>query len=106
MSKLFGKILVVDDDEDVLHALRLLLKKHSRFVHTEKNPKQIPTLLKNEDNILPLQGKLKIYVKNLADSIAAQYGTLVDDPADADLAILRIGRPGPGELNTSARRKG
>ena len=49
MSKLFGKILVVDDDEDVLHALRLLLKKYSRSVHTEKNPEQIPTLLKNED---------------------------------------------------------
>ena len=49
MSKLFGKILVVDDDEDILHALRLLLKKHCRLVHTEKNPKQIPTLLKNED---------------------------------------------------------
>ncbi len=54
MSKLFGKILVVDDDEDVLHALRLLLKKHSRLVHTEKNPQQIPTLLKNEDYDLVL----------------------------------------------------
>jgi len=51
------------------------------------------TLLKNGDNILPLQGKLKIYVKNMADSIAAQYGTLVDNPADADLAILRIQTP-------------
>ncbi|MFQ5568691.1 MAG: sigma-54-dependent transcriptional regulator [Rhodothermales bacterium] len=49
MSTLFSKILVVDDDEDVLHALRLLLKKHSRLVHTEKNPEHIPTLLKNED---------------------------------------------------------
>jgi len=49
MSNLFGKILVVDDDEDVLHALRLLLKKHCRLVHTEKNPEQIPTLLRNED---------------------------------------------------------
>ena len=54
MSKLFGKILVVDDDEDVLHALRLLLKKYSRSVHTEKNPEQIPTLLKNEDYDLVL----------------------------------------------------
>ena len=51
------------------------------------------TLLKNGDNMLPLKGKPKIYIKNLADSIAAQYGTLVDDPADADLAILRIQTP-------------
>jgi DNA-binding NtrC family response regulator len=42
------KILVVDDDEDVLFALRLLLKKHVDTIHTEKNPKTIPTLLKNE----------------------------------------------------------
>lgn len=49
MQKLFGKMLVVDDDEDVLHALRLLLKKHARLVHIEKNPERIPTLLKNED---------------------------------------------------------
>ncbi len=48
MNKTFGKILIVDDDEDVLQAARLLLKKHAVLVHTEKNPEQIPTLLKNE----------------------------------------------------------
>ena len=45
---LFGSILIVDDDEDVLHALRLLLKKHARRVHTEPNPERIPALLANE----------------------------------------------------------
>ena len=49
MSKDLGKILIVDDDEDVLLAARLLLKKHAELVHTEKSPLQIPTLLKNED---------------------------------------------------------
>lgn len=44
---MLGKILVVDDDEDVLQAARLLLKKYSQGVHIEKNPEQIPTLLKN-----------------------------------------------------------
>ena len=48
MSPTLGKILIVDDDEDVLLAARLLLKKHARMVHTEKNPNAIPTLLKNE----------------------------------------------------------
>jgi DNA-binding NtrC family response regulator len=42
------KVLIVDDDEDVLFALRLLLKKHVNIIHTEKNPNVIPTLLKNE----------------------------------------------------------
>ncbi|MCI0692032.1 sigma-54 dependent transcriptional regulator [candidate division KSB1 bacterium] len=48
MTKKLGKILVIDDDEDVLLAARLLLKQHVALVQTEKNPQLIPTLLKNE----------------------------------------------------------
>ena len=48
MAKETGKILVIDDDEDVLHAARLFLKQHLSLVHTEKNPANIPSLLKNE----------------------------------------------------------
>ena len=43
----FGKILVVDDDEDVLQAARLFLKQHVELVHTEKDPQRIPALIKN-----------------------------------------------------------
>jgi len=54
MSKPFGKILIVDDDADVLQAARLLLKKRAQLVHIEKHPQQSPLLLKNEsyDDIL------------------------------------------------------
>lgn len=48
MDKTFGKILIVDDDEDVLQAARLLLKKRAQLVHTEKDPALIPALLRNE----------------------------------------------------------
>jgi DNA-binding NtrC family response regulator len=48
MDKKTGKILVVDDDEDILQAARLLLKKHVAHVITEKNQKSIPILMKNE----------------------------------------------------------
>ena len=48
MVEKFGKILIVDDDEDILTAARILLKQHYPVVHTEKDPKAIPTLLKNE----------------------------------------------------------
>ncbi len=48
MDKKTGKILIVDDDEDILQAARLLLKKHVAQVDTEKNPKAIPSLMKNE----------------------------------------------------------
>ncbi len=49
MSKLDAKILIVDDDQDILLAARLFLKQHIKIVHTEKNPENIPTLLKNEN---------------------------------------------------------
>ena len=48
VSKKQGKILVVDDDEDVLQAARLFLKQHMAVVHTERNPDIIPPLLKHE----------------------------------------------------------
>ncbi|MFC1573985.1 sigma-54-dependent transcriptional regulator [Candidatus Latescibacterota bacterium] len=48
MNPKLGKILVIDDDKDVLLAARLLLKKHADLVHTETKPESIPTLLKNE----------------------------------------------------------
>ena len=43
-----GKILIIDDDEDVLFSARLLLKQHYSIVQIEKNPQQIPSILKNE----------------------------------------------------------
>jgi beta-glucosidase len=52
------------------------------------------TLLKNQDKVLPLApGKLKIYVRNVDPKVAAQYGTVVDQPEKADIAILRLKTP-------------
>ncbi|MFT4738581.1 MAG: two-component system response regulator HydG [Cyclobacteriaceae bacterium] len=48
MEKELGKILIIDDDEDVLLAAKMLLKKHAREVLIEKNPKKIPFLLNND----------------------------------------------------------
>ena len=48
MSETRGTILVVDDDEDVITAAKLLLKQVPYTVHTEKNPAAIPGLLRNE----------------------------------------------------------
>lgn len=43
-----GKILMVDDDEDVLLAAKMLLKKYNYHVIIEKNPNKIPFLLNND----------------------------------------------------------
>lgn len=43
-----GKILMIDDDEDVLLAAKMLLKKYNYTVIIEKNPNKIPFLLNND----------------------------------------------------------
>jgi beta-glucosidase len=60
----------------------------------EASQRRAMTLLKNADKVLPLApGKLKIYVRNVDPKIAAQYGTVVDRPEKADIAILRLNTP-------------
>lgn len=39
------KLLIVDDNEDILLAARMLLKQHVAEVHTETSPEKIPELL-------------------------------------------------------------
>lgn len=52
------------------------------------------TLLKNEGHVLPLAlNKLKIYVKNINPKVAAEYGTVVSDSKQADIAIIRLQTP-------------
>jgi len=52
------------------------------------------TLLKNDSHTLPLApNKLKIYIKNINPQVAAQYGTIVSDPKQADIAIIRLQTP-------------
>ena len=49
-------------------------------------------LLKNAGQ-LPLRGRPKLYVENVKADAAAQYGELVDEPGNADIAILRLKTP-------------
>jgi DNA-binding NtrC family response regulator len=44
-----GKILAVDDNEDILFALKLLLKNHVEKIVTEVTPDNIPQLMKEEN---------------------------------------------------------
>ena len=49
MEDTHGKVLIIDDDEDVLHAARLFLKRRVALVHTDTDPQNIPVLLANEN---------------------------------------------------------
>jgi len=48
MSEKIGKILAIDDNEDILFALKLLLKNHVELIQTETNPEKIPDFLHHE----------------------------------------------------------
>jgi len=49
MSKIKSRLLIVDDDSDILLAAKMFLRQHIEIVHTEKNPQNIPDLLKNDN---------------------------------------------------------
>lgn len=49
MSKKEGKILAIDDNVDILFALKLLLKKHIESITIESDPNKIPELIKTLD---------------------------------------------------------
>ena len=51
------------------------------------------TLLKNDKQILPLGGRPKIYVENIAEDFARSYAEWVSTPEEADLIILRLSTP-------------
>jgi DNA-binding NtrC family response regulator len=44
-----GKVMAVDDNEDILFALKLLLKQHVEIIETVNDPGLIPSMLEKED---------------------------------------------------------
>lgn len=48
MKKREGKILVIDDNEDILTAMKLLLKPYMEVVHVAPEPEMIPKYLQKE----------------------------------------------------------
>lgn len=49
MEQKHGKILIVDDNEDLLKAAKMYLKRHFAQVDIEKNPEALPALMNNDD---------------------------------------------------------
>jgi len=50
-------------------------------------------LLKNEESLLPLSGRPKLYVENMDTAAVEPYAEVVESPDKADLAILRLQTP-------------
>ena len=101
MKKTNGHILIVDDDQDILTAARLLLKQHFTLVTTESNPNRIPNHLYNETyDVILLDMNFTQDVTSGAEGIHWLGRILDQDPAavvvmvtaygDVDLAVKAI----------------
>lgn len=81
---------------DVQKAVETVGRKEFRAKGEEAQRKSL-VLLKNamirNNAALPLNGQVKIYVQGFDKKIAAEYATVVDVPASADFAIIRLGTP-------------
>lgn len=61
MKKTNATILIIDDQEDILFAAKMLLKKHFETIHTLNNPKNIVRLLsENEIDVVVLDMNYRI----------------------------------------------
>ncbi|MGB8984536.1 MAG: glycoside hydrolase family 3 N-terminal domain-containing protein [Anaerolineales bacterium] len=77
---------------DVDAAEKIIGKPEFRKVADLAQRKSI-VLLKNEKQTLPLKSGLKIYVENIKPESVRSYGQMVEDIAQADVAILRLNAP-------------
>lgn len=92
MTKTPPKILVVDDNEDILTAAKLLLKQVPYDVCTEKNPENIPALIKKDSfDVILLDMNFTQDVASGAEGFHWLGKILEMDPAAVVLMITAFG---------------
>lgn len=96
-----ASLLVIDDDQDVLTAVRLLLKNEFREVVTEKNPENMLSLLSQKDFdviLLDMNFKSSIntgneglyWLKKIKDSGNSAMVVMITAYGDIDLAVRSV----------------
>jgi two-component system, NtrC family, response regulator HydG len=101
MSLKTASVLIVDDDTDVLTAVRLLLKTEVKEVLTEKNPENIPALLsKHNFDLILLDMNFKssintgneglYWLKKIRELRAGTVIVMITAYGDIDLAVRSL----------------
>jgi len=67
MKKTNASILVIDDQEDILFASKMLLKKHFENIFTLNNPKNVVDLLAKNTINESVFGEIDIHLGMLQD---------------------------------------
>lgn len=96
-----ASLLVIDDDPDVLTAVRLLLKNEVKEIMTEKNPENIPALLSAKKfDIIMLDMNFKssintgnegiFWLKKITSSGSSAMIIMITAYGDIDLAVRSV----------------
>jgi len=104
MAKQKGKILIVDDNEELLIAFRFFLTKHFNKIDTIKNPNRIPEYLRKETyDIILLDMNFTAGVNTGNEGIYWMKQILEKDP---NASVILITAYGDVELAVNAMKEG
>ena len=94
-----GKILIVDDNEDLLKAARIFLKRHFKQIDIEKNPEAIPSLVQNESyDVILLDMN---FTKDMSSGHEGFYW--LDKILEIDPAAIVVLITAYGDVNTAVK---
>jgi DNA-binding NtrC family response regulator len=92
MGKKIGKILAIDDNEDILLSLKLLLKEHVEQIKTTQVPEQIPQLIiQNDFDVILLDMNFKSDVSSGQEGFYWLDKILESDPSAVVIFITAYG---------------
>ncbi|RJX30490.1 MAG: sigma-54-dependent Fis family transcriptional regulator [Desulfurivibrio sp.] len=104
MGKTEGKILIIDDNEDILLAAGMLLKQHFTRVRTEKDPRALLDLLRRESyDVILLDMNFTQDVTSGSEGFYWLKQILTLDPA---MVVILITAYGDMEMAVRAIREG
>lgn len=99
-----ARILVVDDQEDILLAARLLLKRHFRSVETLRNPTRLPELVRaNAFDVLLLDMNFAVGAEGGAEGLSWLARVLGIDP---QVVVVLVTAHSDVELAVTAMKSG
>ena len=103
-SPLDARILVVDDNEDILQAARLLLKRHFTAVQTLSDPTQLPALIRRKTfDVLMLDMNFVPGADSGAEGLAQLAEVIALDP---EAVVVMVTAHGDVDLAVEAMKKG
>jgi two-component system response regulator HydG len=104
MAPADARILIVDDNEDILQAARLLLKRHFTTIQTLSDPAQLATLVKRGSfDVLLLDMNFTPGADSGEEGMARLAEVLAIDPG---AVVVMITAHGDVELAVAAMKKG